>query len=211
MDARVWRVFASLGIPGVALGVFYALYRGLGFTFSPVPASWTGPIVVLFLLVVGGITFFALERYAPDRKPPQRLDDVLSLYETLRAGLASPIQNVEQIRRIANSTDPNRQRYLREFSNLQAASFLEVEAIREALKALEQGERVQDLFKRVSSAEKERIAAMIPATDDPCLVRIRCPTQAVAEALVRDASARRRISYPDRPGSFSATRMFERR
>ncbi|MGA2937093.1 MAG: hypothetical protein ABSF52_08350 [Syntrophobacteraceae bacterium] len=71
METKFIRVLATLGIPGVALGIFYLLLRAFNFQFSQVDAAWTAAIVIIFLLIVGGITIFALHKWAPIR--PQQL------------------------------------------------------------------------------------------------------------------------------------------
>jgi|TARA_Y100001001_G_scaffold134190_1_gene134674 hypothetical protein len=58
-----------LGVPGVSLGVFYLLFKSFGFSFPQVPEGWVGPIVVLFMLIVGGITFYALRLWRPSVSP----------------------------------------------------------------------------------------------------------------------------------------------
>jgi hypothetical protein len=60
-----WKIFASLGVPGLALGVFYMLFRTFKFPMPAVPKNWVGPIVVLFMLLIAGITLFALQKFAP--------------------------------------------------------------------------------------------------------------------------------------------------
>jgi len=63
----LWQVFAGLGVPGLALGVMYMLFRRFRWEFAKVQAKWVGPIVVLFLALVGGITFYALSLFSPAR------------------------------------------------------------------------------------------------------------------------------------------------
>jgi hypothetical protein len=72
METKFIRVLATLGIPGVALGIFYLLLKAFKFQFAQVDGTWTAAIVILFLLVVGAITLFALHRWAPVRhtEPP---------------------------------------------------------------------------------------------------------------------------------------------
>ena len=67
METKIIRVLVTLGIPGVALGIFYLLLRTFSFQFAQVNATWTAAIVIIFLLIVGGITLFALHRWAPAR------------------------------------------------------------------------------------------------------------------------------------------------
>ena len=66
MDApKIFKALVVLGVPGVALGVFYLLLRGFGFQFETIRATWAAIIAIIFLLVVGGVTLYALNRFAP--------------------------------------------------------------------------------------------------------------------------------------------------
>jgi hypothetical protein len=67
MESRILRTLVTIGVPGVALGVFYLLLRGFGFKFSEITPTWAAIIAVIFLLIVGGITFYALYRWAPQQ------------------------------------------------------------------------------------------------------------------------------------------------
>lgn len=64
-QVELWKVFISLGVPGLTLGVFYMLFRKFEWQFSKVPRQWVGPIVVLFLILTAGIIFYALTLWAP--------------------------------------------------------------------------------------------------------------------------------------------------
>jgi hypothetical protein len=64
---ELWKIFASLGVPGLALGVFYMLFRTFKFSIPAVPKNYAGPIVVLFMLLIAGITLFALQKFAPSK------------------------------------------------------------------------------------------------------------------------------------------------
>ena len=59
-DIDIWKVFASFGIPGLALGVYYMLFRQFKWDFPRVPRSWVGPIIVLFMLLTAAIVYRAL-------------------------------------------------------------------------------------------------------------------------------------------------------
>ena len=61
----LWKVFVSLGVPGLALGVFYMLFRTFSFDFPAVPSKWVGPIIVLFMLLTSSVTFYALSLWSP--------------------------------------------------------------------------------------------------------------------------------------------------
>jgi hypothetical protein len=67
MESRVLKALVVLGVPGVALGVFYLLLRQFGFSFSTIGAGASAGIAVLFLVIIGGVILFALHRWAPQR------------------------------------------------------------------------------------------------------------------------------------------------
>lgn len=76
MEHRVFRILVTLGVPGVALGVFYLLLKSFSFEFSQIPPIFSGVIVIVFLIIVGGITLFALFRWSPPltKKKSYRID-----------------------------------------------------------------------------------------------------------------------------------------
>jgi hypothetical protein len=67
IENKIWKIFASLGIPGLALGVFYMLFRTFNWRFPEVPSGWVGPIIVLFMVLTSGIVFYALNCWAPSK------------------------------------------------------------------------------------------------------------------------------------------------
>ena len=67
MESRVLRTVATLGVPGVALGVFYLLLRGFGFDFAQIDRVWAAAIAIIFLVLAAGITAFALHLWRPNR------------------------------------------------------------------------------------------------------------------------------------------------
>jgi hypothetical protein len=75
MTPDIWRIFAGLGVPGLALGVFLCLYRGIRFRVPALPKSWVGPVLVTMLFLTTCVTLFALHRFSPlvgraqDEKP----------------------------------------------------------------------------------------------------------------------------------------------
>ncbi|WP_434361292.1 cell envelope integrity protein CreD [Parasalinivibrio latis] len=164
MESRILKIVVKLGVPGLALGIFYLLLNSWGFTFSIIGPTASAAIAALFIVIVGLITYYALKVSKQRKDTP---DDVLGRYENLKIGLSSPFQNVEQIQLIANSSDPNRKRYLQELSGVPSISFLEVDAISEALKKLDSNKKVGELFQSVSLREKLKIVEMIPETEDP--------------------------------------------
>jgi len=161
--AGIWLVY--LGATGETEFIFF------GQTFKSgnagIAAIFLGAATIVILLRRTLVTLDQTVRTESSRPMPERLDDVLGVYERLRAGLGSPLQNVEQIALIANSTDPAKERYLTEFASRQEVAFIEVDAVRQAREDLDKSGRVAKLFERVSAAEKEKISGMLPATDDP--------------------------------------------
>jgi hypothetical protein len=67
VELTAWLAFASLGVPGLALGVFYMLFRRFHWKFPEVSQAWVGPILVLFMGISGGLIYSALEMWAPVR------------------------------------------------------------------------------------------------------------------------------------------------
>lgn len=66
METKFIRTLISLGIPGVALGIFYLLLKRFDFQFSQVNSNWTVVIVLIFLVIVASITFYALHKWHPN-------------------------------------------------------------------------------------------------------------------------------------------------
>ncbi|MCA9968066.1 MAG: hypothetical protein KC423_27660 [Anaerolineales bacterium] len=75
MESNIIKTLVVLGIPGVALGVFYLLLRGFGFQFETIDPTWAAVIAIIFLLIVGIITLFALSRWAPVRTSNAQVSD----------------------------------------------------------------------------------------------------------------------------------------
>jgi hypothetical protein len=65
MEISIIETLVVLGVPGVALGVFYLLLRSFGFKFSTISSTWAAIIAIVFLLVAGGITFYGLQQWSP--------------------------------------------------------------------------------------------------------------------------------------------------
>jgi len=65
MESKILRTLVSLGVPGVALGIFYLLFRTFNWSFPQVPESWVGPSVVLFMVLTFAIVFYALTLWRP--------------------------------------------------------------------------------------------------------------------------------------------------
>ena len=67
MEAKLIRSLVVLGVPGVALGVFYLLLRKFDFEFEAVGPIWSAIVAIVFLVIVGGVTLYALRIRAPER------------------------------------------------------------------------------------------------------------------------------------------------
>lgn len=66
LSLEFWRIVTSLGLPGLALGIFFMLYRSASQQW-PISRRWTPLFLALWMLVGAGVVFFVLERYAPER------------------------------------------------------------------------------------------------------------------------------------------------
>lgn len=62
---KFWEIAATLGVPGFALAIFAYLFRG--FVFK-IPRKWQGPLALAFMVIVGGVVYFAIDRFGP--QPP---------------------------------------------------------------------------------------------------------------------------------------------
>jgi hypothetical protein len=69
------KVLTSLGVPGVAIGIFYLLLRRFNWVFPRVPRSWVGPIIVIYMLLSSIIVFYALTIFSDGRSRNQAIDD----------------------------------------------------------------------------------------------------------------------------------------
>src|SRR5207249_1229940 len=73
-ESRILSVLVSLGVPGVALGILYLLFRSFHWEFAQVPETWVAPIVILFMLIVGGIVFYALTLWRPNDRAAEEAE-----------------------------------------------------------------------------------------------------------------------------------------
>lgn len=63
-----WEIVVSLGVPGLAIGVLYALFRGFNWKISRIPQRYAGPLAILFMALVAAVTVYALHLWAPEDK-----------------------------------------------------------------------------------------------------------------------------------------------
>jgi hypothetical protein len=82
---KIWMLFISLGVPGLALGVFFMLFRKIKPEIPPVPPIWAGPIVVIYMLLASGLIFSALTLWSPPKN--QKSSDIPAKpYEQVLSG-----------------------------------------------------------------------------------------------------------------------------
>ncbi len=93
MESRLFKIFLSLGVPGLALGIFYMLFKTFNWSFPIVPTNWVGPIIILFMLLTSGIVFYALTLW----KPRQRKAFSVGTGDAILSGPAALERVLEQI------------------------------------------------------------------------------------------------------------------
>lgn len=74
-SVEIWKLFASLGIPGIALALFFGLARVFQWRFASIPSRFGAPIIVLYLLLAAGLTFYALILWSPTPGKSNTIDD----------------------------------------------------------------------------------------------------------------------------------------
>ena len=65
MEMGFWRLAVGLGVPGLALGVFFALFRAFKWDFPQVPVVWVGPLIVIFMVLTTAVVLYALTLWRP--------------------------------------------------------------------------------------------------------------------------------------------------
>lgn len=164
---RLWRAaFAVGGIAAIGAFIFWSLYRQ--WLALPIFAQLDRHQTFVVMLVFLALTFIALiSAFVLHARQGVATDDVLGLYERLRDGLSSPEENLAQIERIANSTDPRKQSYLREFASNPDVSFYEVAAINLALGDLAGKKTVEGLKARARERELPTIKESVKQLPEP--------------------------------------------
>ena len=74
MENNLLKIFVSLGVPGLALGVFYMLFKSFKWDFPQVPSVWVGPIIIFFMLLTSSIVFYVLTLWAPKKNHDNKID-----------------------------------------------------------------------------------------------------------------------------------------
>lgn len=67
METKIIKSLIVLGVPGVLLGIFFLLFREFEFEFDTISSTWAAIIAIIFLVVVGLITFYGLQQWSPHR------------------------------------------------------------------------------------------------------------------------------------------------
>ena len=165
MEAKFWKIAASLGIPGLALAVFYKLYNKFNWPLASIPPDKMFILVIIFMIIIAIIVVIALVIYRP--KGSGEL--IVHKYDRLKEGLSSPEQNVSLIQEIANSTDPNKEKYLQEFMDFKNISFVELTATKMALEELRKSKKVSGLFEAARQPERANLSKVAGATGDQLL------------------------------------------
>lgn len=165
MEAKFWKIAASLGIPGLALAVFYKLYDKFNWPLASIPPDKRFILVIIFMVIIAMIVVIALVIYRPRGSGEQ----IVHKYDRLKEGLSSPEQNVSLIQEIANSTDPNKEKYLQEFMDFKNISFVELTATKMALEELRKSKKVARLFETVRQQERANLTKVAGATGDQLL------------------------------------------
>lgn len=166
MEPKIWKIAAALGVPGVALAVFFLLYYKLEWDVAGLGPDRTVVLLGAFMLIVAAVALVALFLHRPLRG-----EAVVHRYDRLKRGLSTPQQNVYAIQDIANSTDPNKDQYLREFLDFEDASYLEHAATQIALDNLHSRKRTKRLFELAKNDEYQRIVDTASITGDALLDR----------------------------------------
>lgn len=68
MEYKIWKMFISLGVPGLALGIFYMLYNTFDWQLERLPITWVVTIIVLFMILTFTITYRVLTLWSPESK-----------------------------------------------------------------------------------------------------------------------------------------------
>jgi hypothetical protein len=64
-EMQILKVVVALGVPGLAIGVFFLLLHRFKWKLPAVPRNWVGPILVLFILSIVGVVALALFLWSP--------------------------------------------------------------------------------------------------------------------------------------------------
>lgn len=71
MDSRFWKLAVGLGVPGLALAVFYRLYQQFNWPLAQISPNKMFVLVMAFMLLIAIVVLVALFLYRP--RPPQHI------------------------------------------------------------------------------------------------------------------------------------------
>lgn len=165
MEAKFWKMAKRLGIPGFALAVFYKLYDKIDWTSVGIKPDWIFILIIIFMVIVAVVVILILVISISNAPGEQ----IVHKYDRLKEGLSSPEQNVALIQEIANSIDPNKEKYLQEFMDFKNISFLELAATKLALEGVRKSKKVSGLFESATRKERENLSKIAGATGDQML------------------------------------------
>jgi hypothetical protein len=108
-DVKFIEVVVSLGVPGLALGILYLLYKKFHFQFPTVPKGYVGPIIILFIVTTAAIVLTAIILFKPTPREDQS-EDAHDDYQSVEMiGMVKSISNLSPVSNvtITMSGEPN--------------------------------------------------------------------------------------------------------
>lgn len=150
--------FAKYGVPGLALFVLLFILNKFNFELDKIGQSHPAVIAILVIFSVLGVTVLVLVLHhrREGSESSGAAEAILLKYNQLVAGLPSPKQNLWSIEEIANSSNPQRQHFLRELQKNASLSYLEQDAINAALECVQSNKRTSGLYERLHKKESDR-------------------------------------------------------
>jgi hypothetical protein len=149
-----------LGVPGVALGVFYLLLSRFDFAFGEIDPTWAAIIAIIFLVIVGGTVTFALHRFAPaatrteDSPDRKRIDRAESRKEVWLQDAMDHAEDV--LRRIAAARA----------SAIEAGGLIQPDEIQVAILRALSPEYSPDKLKVVEALNNDELRAALANVED---------------------------------------------
>lgn len=96
-EVDFWSIVTALGVPGLAIGILYMLFRKLNWRVPMLPKNWVGPTFVLFLIVVWSVVLVALFLYSPSTDSTAELVTILEgRAQTVIEKIDNDIHAIEQ-------------------------------------------------------------------------------------------------------------------
>jgi hypothetical protein len=79
MDIKYWKAFAALGVPGLALGIFYKLYQKFDWPLKNIPTDRMFILVLVFMGIIAAVVLFALFLWRPRSPEPLKPPDSIAV------------------------------------------------------------------------------------------------------------------------------------